>query len=26
MTVPMCLEFCTFNGTEYAFAGLEWSR
>lgn len=26
MTVPMCLEFCASNGTEYAFAGLEWSR
>ncbi|KAG8675140.1 hypothetical protein FPOAC2_01184 [Fusarium poae] len=26
MTVPMCLEFCTSNGTQYKYAGLEWSR
>jgi hypothetical protein len=26
MTVPMCLEFCASNGTEYKYAGLEWSR
>ncbi|KAM5360620.1 hypothetical protein ACJZ2D_013643 [Fusarium nematophilum] len=25
MTVPMCLDFCTSNGT-YRYAGLEWSR
>lgn len=26
MTVPMCLEFCSSNGTQYTYAGLEWSR
>ena len=26
MTVPMCLDFCTSNGTQYKYAGLEWSR
>ncbi|RGP65649.1 carbohydrate-binding wsc [Fusarium longipes] len=26
MTVPLCLEFCASNGTEYKYAGLEWSR
>ncbi|CAM1506748.1 Fc.00g063890.m01.CDS01 [Cosmosporella sp. VM-42] len=26
MTVPMCLNFCTSNNTEYTYAGLEWSR
>ncbi|KAL6919863.1 hypothetical protein FSST1_003889 [Fusarium sambucinum] len=26
MTVPVCLEFCTSNGTQYKYAGLEWSR
>ncbi|KAJ3532126.1 hypothetical protein NM208_g8577 [Fusarium decemcellulare] len=26
MTVPMCLEFCASNGTDYTYAGLEWSR
>jgi hypothetical protein len=25
MTVPICLAFCS-NGTEYRYAGLEWSR
>ena len=26
MTVPLCLAFCSSNGTEYRFAGLEWSQ
>jgi hypothetical protein len=26
MTVPLCLEFCSSNGTQYTYAGLEWSR
>lgn len=26
MTVPICLEFCASNGTQYKYAGLEWSR
>ncbi|KAH7270135.1 WSC domain-containing protein [Fusarium redolens] len=26
MTVPICLEFCASNGTQYQYAGLEWSR
>jgi hypothetical protein len=26
MTVPLCLEFCASNGTQYRYAGLEWSR
>ncbi|KAK7427691.1 hypothetical protein QQZ08_005797 [Neonectria magnoliae] len=26
MTVPKCLEYCTSNGTDYRFAGLEYSR
>ncbi|WZH39820.1 WSC domain-containing protein [Fusarium acuminatum] len=26
MTVPLCLEFCASNGTQYQYAGLEWSR
>ncbi|KAF5026559.1 hypothetical protein F66182_1348 [Fusarium sp. NRRL 66182] len=26
MTVPVCLEFCASNGTQYRYAGLEWSR
>ncbi|KPM35618.1 hypothetical protein AK830_g10950 [Neonectria ditissima] len=26
MTVLKCLEFCTSNGTDYQFAGLEYSR
>ncbi|ENH60842.1 WSC domain-containing protein 2 [Fusarium oxysporum f. sp. cubense race 1] len=25
MTVPICLEFCASNGTQYQYAGLEWS-
>ncbi|KAF4972186.1 hypothetical protein FZEAL_9648 [Fusarium zealandicum] len=25
MTVPMCLDFCTSNGS-YQYAGVEWSR
>lgn len=26
MTVPMCLSFCADGDTQYAYAGLEWSR
>ncbi|KAM0486853.1 hypothetical protein ACHAPX_000117 [Trichoderma viride] len=26
MTVPTCLAFCGNGGTEYRYAGLEWSR
>ncbi|KAG5750379.1 hypothetical protein H9Q69_008788 [Fusarium xylarioides] len=26
MTVPICLEFCASNDTQYQYAGLEWSR